>query len=110
MQILNKIAVSTTEPPSTDVLWIKPVKGGMALYIFDGFWKALEIVNTMGTATPDDDVPLDAANIPSMEGLDAKIEQEVTEQVADHDAKVHDTHNAPTGDSEEYPEVDDLFQ
>lgn len=83
MQILNKIAVSTTEPPSTDVLWIKPVKGGMALYIFDGLWKALEIVNTMGTATPDDDVPLDAAN---------------------------DTHNAPTGDSEEYPEVDDLFQ
>ena len=110
MQILNKIAVSTTEPPSTDVLWIKPVKGGMALYIFDGFWKALEIVNTMGTATPDDDAPLDAANIPSMEGLDAKIGEEVAQQMTVHDAAVGDTHNAPVGSSEEYPEVDDLFQ
>ena len=105
MQVLKGIILSPTEPPSTDVLWIKPVQGGVALYIHDGTWMSLQIINDMGTATPDDDVVIDVKNIPSMENLEQKIEGEVTKQMATHDEEVRDTHNEPTGDSHDYPDV-----
>lgn len=60
MQVLKSIILSATEPPQTEVLWIKPVQGGVAFYIFDsGQWHVLRIMNDMGTATPDDDQPYD---------------------------------------------------
>jgi len=59
MQILDKIVVSKTEPPSTKCLWIRPVDGGVALYHFDGFWKILRLMNDHGTMSPDDDTPID---------------------------------------------------
>ena len=105
MQILNKIAVSKTEPPSTNFLWLKPVAGGVALYNFDGGWKPLQIVNDMGTATPSDDAVIDVANIPSIESLALNVKEEVERQIRVHDVNVGDTHNTATGDSEEYPDV-----
>ena len=105
MQILNKIAVSKTEPPFTDCLWIKPVKGGIALYSFEGGWTPLLIVNDMGTATPSDDAVIDVANIPSIESLAQNVKEEVERQISVHDVNVGDTHNTATGDSEEYPDV-----
>ena len=105
MRVLKGIILSPTEPPSTDVLWIKPVQGGVAFYTHEGFWDPLQIVNDMGTATPDDDVVIDAKNIPSMESLEQKIEGEVTKQVAVHDEKVGDVHQTSSGDSRDYPEV-----
>ena len=59
MQILNKIAISLTEPPRADCLWIRPVEGGAALYIFDGYWKILRLMNGHDTQSYDDDTPID---------------------------------------------------
>ena len=59
MQVLDKIVFSKTEPPSTSCLWIKPVQGGVALYLFEGYWKILRLMNDHGTQTPDDDTPIE---------------------------------------------------
>jgi hypothetical protein len=56
MQIFKGIALSTSEPPR-DVLWMKPVEGGVALYAFAGYWKLLRIMDGHGTPSTDDDTP-----------------------------------------------------
>lgn len=37
--------------------------------------------------------------------IDQTIQSEVSTQMADHDIKAHDTHNAPSDDQNEYPDV-----
>ena len=59
MKILSKIAFSKNEPPSTNCLWIKPIGGGVALYIFNNKWEPLRLMNDHGTPSPDDDTPID---------------------------------------------------
>ena len=59
MRVIKGIILSKTEPPSTDVLWMRPVEGGIALYLFDGLWKILRLMNDHGTMTTDDDTPID---------------------------------------------------
>ena len=58
MQVLDKVVFSTSEPP-INCLWIKPTVGGVCLYIFDGYWKILRLMNDHGTQNPDDDTPID---------------------------------------------------
>ena len=40
-----------------------------------------------------------------MEEIKQHIEDEVAAQMAAHDASVHDTHNMPTDDDNEYPDI-----
>ena len=61
MQILDKVVFSKTEPSNTNYLWIKPVSGGIALYLFDGVWKNLRLMADHGTPSPDDDTPIDVS-------------------------------------------------
>ena len=57
MQILEKIILSKTEPPSTNCVWIKPIGDSVAIYCFDGYWKPATIVDGNGTISPYDDIP-----------------------------------------------------
>lgn len=66
MKTLKGIIYSQTEPPSTEVMWIRPVEGGVAFYLFDGFWKILRPVNDKGSINPEDDQPYD------LDGVGAK--------------------------------------
>jgi len=60
MIILDKTVISTTEPPWTTVLWIKPVEGGVAHYAWlNGKWQILRLMNDHGTPNPNDDTPID---------------------------------------------------
>lgn len=102
---LSGIEYNKYEPKDLDVLWIKPVKGGIAFYLFDGGWKAQQLMNDMGTATTEDDTVIDVKNIPSLETLEQKIEGEVATQVAAHDVNVGDTHNTASSDAKDYPDV-----
>lgn len=100
MIILDKTVISTTEPPQTSVLWVKPVKGGVALQAFqDGQWRILKVMNDMGTPQVDDDEVADISNIGEV------VQHEVTRQLEDYDSKVNDTHNAPSSDDGEYPDL-----
>ena len=102
---LSGIEYNKYEPKDLDVLWIKPVKGGIAFYLFDGGWKAQQLMNDMGTATTEDDTVIDVKNIPSLETLEGKIQEEVTTQMAEHDASVDDTHHTDSLDGNDYPDV-----
>lgn len=100
MKVLDKIVFSKTEPPQTNVLWIKPVQGGVAFYLFDdGRWKTANIVNDMGTPTTDDDEVADISNIPQM------VQEETSKYLATHDTDVKDVHQTSSLDDNEYPEV-----
>ena len=59
MKVLQKIVVSSTEPPGTDCLWIRKVSGGVALYSFDGKWEKLRLMDDHDTPEYDDDTPID---------------------------------------------------
>ena len=83
MQVLDKIVVSRTEPPSTTCLWIKPVPGGVSLYTFDGYWKILRLMNDHGTINPDDDTPIEINEGqlgPDTVGTEQIIDNSVMEQ------------------------------
>lgn len=67
MIVLEKTVISPTEPPWTSVLWIKPVEGGVGLYVFmNGKWQLLRVMNGKDSASPDDDEPYD------LDGVGAK--------------------------------------
>lgn len=106
---LSGIEYNKYEPKDLDVLWIKPVKGGIAFYLFDGGWKAQQLMNDMGTATTEDDTVIDVKNIPSLETLEQKIQGEVTEQISEHDVNVRDVHSQESGDDTEYPDYSDII-
>lgn len=54
-----KTVISSVAPNARDVMWIKPVTGGFALYILDsGKWQPLVPVDDNGTATDADDTPV----------------------------------------------------
>ena len=57
MRVIDDIVFSPTEPPQSDVIWAKPIGTGFALYLFDGIWKPMKIVNDKGTPSTDDDEP-----------------------------------------------------
>lgn len=56
---LLRVALSYQEPNVRDALWLKPVDGGFALYILDGGWKPVKVVNDNNTATLIDDTVQD---------------------------------------------------
>ena len=108
----DKIVISSTQPGRNDIVWAKPVKGGFALYLpFNGRWQPLIVMDDEGTVTPEDDKPADISEIPELieqevtKQIGTQIEDEVTRQMAGHDASVHDTHNAPSADGDEYPDI-----
>ena len=105
MKTLRKIVYDKYEPTDTEVLWIKPVEGGITFYLFDGNWKAQQLVNDKGTAATNDDTVIDVKSLPSLEDVEQKIQAEVTA----HDAAVQDVHQTDSGDSDDYPDVGNLF-
>ena len=59
-KILKATVISDFVPHNTDVLWLKPVNGGFALYYhLNGVWKILRLMNDHGTTDPGDDTPID---------------------------------------------------
>lgn len=59
-RILRNVVISDTIPQNSDVLWLRPVEGGFALYYHNnGYWKILRIMNDHGTPDPEDDTPID---------------------------------------------------
>lgn len=102
---LSGIEYNKYEPKDLDVLWIKPVKGGIAFYLFDGGWKAQQLVNDMGTAATEDDIVIDVKDLPSLDSLAQKIEEEVTTQMAAHDDNVNDVHQTQATDGSDYPDI-----
>lgn len=58
MLVLDKIVFSKNEPSVTTVLWAKPVGDSYTFYLFDGGkWNPLQVVNSQGTPTINDDTP-----------------------------------------------------
>ena len=55
MRVINYIVLSPTEPSQTDVLWVKPMGGGVVFYLFDGTWKPLKLVDSKSTSITSDD-------------------------------------------------------
>ena len=110
MVVYDKIVEDIYEPRNKNVLWLKPVKGGFSFYRYkNDNWEAFKIVDDKGTSDTDDDTEVDLNNIPTMDNIEEKIQEEVTTQIADHDENVRDTHNTDSPDSDEYPDVDNLF-
>ena len=56
MKIL-KAVLSKGTPGIKDALWIKPVEGGVALYVQNGGWKPLKVVDDKSTVSTGDDKP-----------------------------------------------------
>ena len=100
---IDRILFSSTQPSRTDIAWAKPVKGGFALYLYyNGIWQPMKVMDNAGSITTDDDVISDVSNISEI------VEQEVERQMEGYDEKVNDTHNAPSNNDEEYPDIDIL--
>ena len=49
--------LSKGTPGIKDALWIKPVEGGVALYVQNGGWKPLKVVDDKSTVSTGDDKP-----------------------------------------------------
>lgn len=48
--------MSNTQPNATNVLWLRPMEGGMVMYAYNsGRWVPVSGVDDKGTATSDDD-------------------------------------------------------
>ena len=72
--IISKILISATQPSRNDIAWAKPFDGGFALYLcYNGKWQPVQLVDSKGTMTPEDDQAIDVTNIPSIDNLDGKI-------------------------------------
>lgn len=53
---LLKVALSNDVPSVRDVLWLRPVSGGFALYaLFNGKWNPVKVMDDNGTVQPGDD-------------------------------------------------------
>lgn len=122
MRIYDKIVESPFEPQSTTVIWLRPTKDGFAFYRYiNGHWEALKIMDDKGSASPDDDTEIDLDDIPTMDTIDEKIQEEVTKQIGTqieeevarqmniHDQQVGDVHYEPGSDPEEYPDYSDII-
>ena len=62
-----------------------------------------------GTTSPDDDTEIDLNDIPTMDTIEEKIQEEVTDQMAIHDEQVDDVHYTPSSDTGEYPDYSDII-
>ena len=90
-KLFKTILLTEFEPQNTDVLWLRPVENGFALYyhIF-GKWEPLRIMNTKGTATPFDDVPYDLDGQSTTPGPDTVG----TEQIIDNSVIMDDLNDS----------------
>lgn len=102
---LYGIELQAAAPSSVHVLWARPVEGGgITFYLFNnGRWQPVKVMNDMGTPSISDDTVADISNIGEV------VEREVTKQMETYDEDVNDTHNAPSSDTNEYPEIIDMF-
>lgn len=101
---LYGIVLQAAAPSSVHVLWARPVEGGITFYLFNnGRWQPVKIMNDMGTPSISDDTVSDISNIGEV------VEKEVIKQMGEHDEDVNDTHNTPSADTNEYPEIIDMF-
>lgn len=112
MRIYDKIVESPFAPQLTTVLWLRPVGDGFSFYRFtDGEWKALKIMDSMGTATPYDDEIADVSNIPEIVKevipgvIGDSVEEEVRNQIEQIDFTQVNKNSTPSGDEDDYPEV-----
>ena len=67
-----KAVFSKTAPTVNDVLWIKPVDGGVTLYVKNGGWVSLKTVDDKGTAGVADDKPKAILNVSNIQALTTK--------------------------------------
>ena len=84
---LLKVALSKEAPNMRDVLWLKPVTGGVALYaLFDGKWNPVKLMNDNGTVAEYDEygaaaavlgTDTDSSTDMTLYGLKAYIDSEI---------------------------------
>ena len=60
---INRTIYSAKEPRQRDALWLRPMGNGVCLYICDGGWRPLRIVNDNNTLTVRDDTVIDVEHI-----------------------------------------------
>lgn len=54
--IIEKAVISNPQPKATNVLWLRPMKGGMVMYVYNsGRWVPVSGVDDKGTVTSSDD-------------------------------------------------------
>lgn len=71
MKIL-KAVLSKGAPGIKDALWIKPVDGGVTLYVQNGGWKPLKVVDDKSTVNTGDDKPKNVLTVSNIQALTTK--------------------------------------
>ena len=89
MLVLDKIVLSTTEPPQTNVLWIKPFKSGVEFCaFFNGKWQTIDAYeskpgpNTVGTEQIID-------NSVIMDDLNSSVRSKINKTYVQQDESMH---------------------
>lgn len=60
---ISRIVYSAMEPRRRDVLWLRSMGNDVSLYIWNGGWNPLRVVNGRGTLTVSDDTVIDVEHI-----------------------------------------------
>lgn len=100
-RILRNVVISDVIPQNPDVLWLRPVDGGFALYYHtNGEWKVLRVMNDEGTSDPNDDKPydLDAIGASKLSQLeDVEIDEVTMGQILKYNGSIWENGNDDTG-------------
>jgi hypothetical protein len=91
MTIYDKIVESIYEPRNTNVIWLRPVKGGFSFYRYqNGKWEILRLMNDHGTLNPIDDTPIDVSGGGEQPGPDSVG----TDQIIDNSILMDDLNSS----------------